>query len=255
MDNNLYQILQQWHKLYKSGAITEEEFTKKKKNLLGEKNEVENFVSEGSGSQTAISDNPPAEPKSEIKNTHDSHEKTDLPENELMYPESSRDNSWFNKNKTWIIILAIAIVLVGIWLLFLEPAKTNQNISAFENDQNVPSAQTDQNIQTIKDLVATEQNRDFNSIDSYYSPNMIRYWDLNYPTTAQLSRRYNYLWNITLSSSEQIEKIEKAGENTYDLYTNESYTNRKGQYRSIFYIIRYVFDNNGKIIECYGLGK
>lgn len=248
MDNDVYKILHEWHELLKSGVITEAEFSKKKKELLGEKEENENLASVDSKSQLPVTNDSTVDMGSEMKNAS-------IPENQPIYPGRYEAKSWFQKNKSWIIILTILIVLAGIWLLFFQPTKTNQNISAFENDQNVPSAQTDQNIQTIKDLVAAEQNRDFNSIDSHYSPNMIRYWDLNYPTTAQLERRYNYLWNITLSSSEQIEKIEKVGENTYDLYTNESYTNRKGQYRSIFYIIRYVFDNNGKIIECYGLGK
>jgi hypothetical protein len=35
MEKNIYQVLQDWHELLKSGAITEAEFTAKKNELFG----------------------------------------------------------------------------------------------------------------------------------------------------------------------------------------------------------------------------
>lgn len=235
MENDRYQLLNQWHDLLVSGAITEEEFTRKKKELLGEKEETGRLVSPSSTAPSSVTGNPSVEGGHEIPVTRDSEEIKSGPGSEPIYPDWSENKSWFQKNIVWVIILSLLLVSGGTWLLFFKPAKS------------------DQNIQTIKDFIVAEQSLDFNSIDSYFSPNMIRYWNLSYPTTEQLAKRYYHTWAVTPSSSNQIQEIDKTGNNTYDLHTQFSYTDKRGNYRSISSIVRFVFDNNGKITACYGV--
>lgn len=235
MENDLYQLLKQWHDLLVSGAITEEEFDRKKKELLRDKEGIE--VSPESTDQSSVGDNLTVEPDPIVTVSQDSPEKNFLPENQPVYPDWSENKTWFQKNLAWLIPISV-LFLIGIGFLIY--------LKAFKPDQN---------IQTIKDFIAAEQSRDFNSIDSYFSPNMIRYWNLSYPTTEQLAKRYYHTWAVTPSSSNQIQEIDKTGDNTYDLHTQFSYTDKRGNYRSISSVVRFVFDNNGKITECYGVGE
>ena len=85
MDKNKYQTLQEWHELLKSGIITEEDFNRKKRELIGD---IE------STSQKEVP-NIPIE--------------TSIKE----FQEQERNsNNWFNKNKSWLIGLII-VVLIG----------------------------------------------------------------------------------------------------------------------------------------------
>jgi len=89
MDKNKYQTLQEWHELLKSGIITEEDFNKKKRELIGD---IES---------TSQKEQPDLSIETSAK--------------EVSKPEQDKRNSnnWFNKNKSWLISLII-VVLIGI---------------------------------------------------------------------------------------------------------------------------------------------
>lgn len=106
----------------------------------------------------------------------------------------------------------------------------------------------------IEDLLKAEERRDFNAIYSFYEPNMRRYWDMNNPSYQSLKKRYEYIWGFTSNSLNKIEKIEKISDDNYNLYTEFSYYNIKKEESFVTKsIIRYVFDDLGKVKETYGL--
>lgn len=105
MEKNVYQILQDWHELLKSGVITDEEFATKKKELLGGEKSKKNLH---------IDDNVSVL-------TFEEQAQRDA-EYELLF----NSKSWFQKNKGWLIGLGIAIV-VGIFILYLPSEKSNVN--------------------------------------------------------------------------------------------------------------------------------
>jgi hypothetical protein len=103
-------------------------------------------------------------------------------------------------------------------------------------------------------MVEAEDSRDFDAIFSHFSPNIVRYWDIKYPSYVDLKKRYEYSWRITSDSKNTILRIDKITENTYDLISSFEYYSIKKQERITKESrVRFIFDNNGKISEVYGL--
>lgn len=138
MDNDIYKILQEWHELFRSGVITEEEFTRKKAELLsGGKPPVTsssdiNQKNEAASSQANKNENvPPSIP----------NEEQTAPEISNVPPYFEEKN-WFQKNGLWFAITAILILALGIYFLTIfhpnqnsdnsepAPAETNNTQSA-----------------------------------------------------------------------------------------------------------------------------
>ena len=106
----------------------------------------------------------------------------------------------------------------------------------------------------IRKALKAEEQRNFDEIYSYYSPYMRRYWDIYYPDYKTLKKSYEYVWDFTSYSYNEVNKIVRVNTNTFDLYTQFTYfDNNKLQSFKTKSIIRYVFDNNGKIKEIYGI--
>lgn len=106
----------------------------------------------------------------------------------------------------------------------------------------------------IRNYTRAEETEDFDQIYSYYSENLKRYWDMYNPSYNSLKERYEHLWNVTSERKNEIERIEKINNTEYNLYTTFTYySNKKQQTISKFSKVRFVFDQQGKIIETYGL--
>ncbi|TLU83196.1 MAG: hypothetical protein FDX30_09065 [Chlorobium sp.] len=105
----------------------------------------------------------------------------------------------------------------------------------------------------IRSIVNAEDSRNIDTIIQYYSDNMTRYWDITNPKKTQLINRYQHIWGITSNSKNNIQSIEKIDNLTYLLNTIYTYQNLK-QNRTITQnsVVRYVFGDDGKIIEVYG---
>ncbi|MCF8274944.1 MAG: hypothetical protein K9I95_14050 [Flavobacteriaceae bacterium] len=148
-------------------------------------------------------------------------------------------------------------VIIGI-LFILAIVSSIYYFGGFNNDEKKEIISNRFNsedyFQIINDLLTAEEQRDFEKIYSYFSPNISRYWDLNNPSSNSIKKRYEYIWGFTMSSRNFVQKIEKISDNTYDLYTKYEYYNlNKKDLSSSNSIVRYIFDGKGKIIETYGI--
>ncbi len=108
--------------------------------------------------------------------------------------------------------------------------------------------------QNIRDFLKAEEKRDFDIIYGYLSPKFSRYYDINDPSYSKLKNRYEYLWGFTSNSKNYVKSIEKINDFIYDLNTEYTYYNhRKEQEFTVNSTVRFLFDDNGKIIETYGV--
>src|SRR5690606_25022820 len=107
--------------------------------------------------------------------------------------------------------------------------------------------------QIIRDFVDAEDQRDFESIADYFSTNLMRYWDLKFPSKTELRTYYNNAWKNSDSSSNEIIRIQRVSSSIYDMNTNFKFTNKQGQKKEIKSTVRFIFDNEKKIVECFGL--
>lgn len=106
----------------------------------------------------------------------------------------------------------------------------------------------------IRNFISAEEQRDFDLIYSFLSPQFSRYYDLKSPSYSKLKERYEYLWGFTLNSRNSIQSIDKINDFTYDIRTIYSYHNlRKNRNFTSDNTVRFLFDSNGKIIETYGI--
>ena len=104
----------------------------------------------------------------------------------------------------------------------------------------------------IRMFINTEDERNFDEVYSYYSTNLKRYWSMKNPSYSKLKIQYEGAWNTTSYSKNHIDKIVRIDANTYDLYTRFEYFRIKnGITKTTDSQLRFVFDNNGKIIELY----
>jgi S1-C subfamily serine protease len=126
-----------------------------------------------------------------------------------------------------------------------------------------PSAQASPALQASRDevyrnairgFVAAEDSRNFDRLYSFFSDNLMRYWDLSNPTYDDLLNRYQYVWGKTSQSRNIITDIRKITDRTFDLYTEyEYYDRRRERTISKSSRVRYHFDGSGKIDEVYGV--
>ena len=109
----------------------------------------------------------------------------------------------------------------------------------------------------IRSLLKTEDTRNFDEVIKYYNlKNLKRYWNISNPSYTELSEAYKKSWNTTVNSSNSINRIEKKYERVYD--TNLDFTffhKRKEEWKTINSTVRFVFGENDKIIEVYGIEK
>jgi hypothetical protein len=103
-------------------------------------------------------------------------------------------------------------------------SKSNsQNIQPTINYNNYD----DLGMNNIRNLIQAEGSRDFNSIYSYMSSSVERYWAAANPSQVELLKRYTSVWNGLESSSNTINEIETIDNNTFDLHTAFTYTGKK----------------------------
>lgn len=106
----------------------------------------------------------------------------------------------------------------------------------------------------IRGFVGAEDSRNFDRLYSFFSDNLMRYWDLSNPTYDDLLNRYQYVWGKTSQSRNIITDIRKITDRTFDLYTEyEYYDLRRERTISKSSRVRYHFDGSGKIDEVYGV--
>jgi hypothetical protein len=132
-----------------------------------------------------------------------------------------------------------------------EPTTSNNAITETIQPLPINYASPDtRNMQNIHQLLVAEEQRDFNTIYNYYSPNIERYWDIEYPTRDELQTRFTKVWKKSTNPKHSDVTVQKVGENKYiatgiyEYYHVASSTTKTVSFKNSF-----TFDDNGKIIE------
>jgi hypothetical protein len=106
----------------------------------------------------------------------------------------------------------------------------------------------------INDFLIAEENRNMENILSFYSNETKRYWNINNPSKIEIENQYRNAWEYSNNAQNIVKSITKISNDTYILNTNfRFYDLKKQQYKSIMSKVRFVFDNNNKIIETSGI--
>jgi hypothetical protein len=107
----------------------------------------------------------------------------------------------------------------------------------------------------IKELLKAEDRRDFSSAIKYYDlKNISRYWDNSNPSYDDMSKAYYKSWKTTSNSTNTIISINKEWDRIFDVNLDyKFYHNRRNEWRTVNSTVRFIFGQNDKIIEVYGL--
>ncbi len=106
----------------------------------------------------------------------------------------------------------------------------------------------------INDFLIAEENRNIENILSYYSNDTKRYWNIYNPSKTEIENQYRNAWKHSINAQNIVKSISKVSANTYILNTNfRFYDLKKQQYKSINSKVRFVFDDNNKIVETSGI--
>lgn len=110
------------------------------------------------------------------------------------------------------------------------------------------------NIDVIHQLLAAEDEQNLEAALSYYAPYMERYWDISYPTEAQLQKRYEDSWQKVADARNTVTAVRKIAPLTYD--TDISYTFyqiAKDTTNTVNSTLRFVFNENHQVSQVYKL--
>ncbi len=99
------------------------------------------------------------------------------------------------------------------------------------SDTTVLSMDDRQNILNVKSFIFAEDDRNIDKMFELVSPNIYKYYDLNYPTKAQLRTRYEHLWSITKNNTNYISDIKKVNERRYEVFGSYEYVGLNTQER------------------------
>lgn len=130
-----------------------------------------------------------------------------------------------------------------------EPTKADE--SDYSGDV---SPDDEANMETIQSLINAEESRNMSAILNSFSSDMEQYWDISYPTQEELVKRYNSVWTKSGNGKHTNIRLEKEADHTYDLYANyEFYSVKDHISKAVAVHVRYVFDDNNKIIKTFGV--
>jgi S1-C subfamily serine protease len=105
--------------------------------------------------------------------------------------------------------------------------------------------------EVIRNYIQAEDDRDFETIWSFYDPMPQQYWDLKFPSKEAVRKRFEHNWSVIKNASNEINSISKVNDNTYDVNLTFSFTTQKGTSKTVRSNVRFVFDSNRKIIKCF----
>lgn len=139
-----------------------------------------------------------------------------------------------------------------------EVNQTNKlsNTNEIKKETNISEAKSDYYYENqIKELLKAEDQRDFNSVIKFYDLNNLkRYWDNSNPSYDDLSKAYYKSWSITSNTSNKVNSITKEWERIFDVNLDFTFYNTKKQeWKTVNSTVRFVFGQNDKIIEVYGI--
>lgn len=105
----------------------------------------------------------------------------------------------------------------------------------------------------IENFLKAEEVQNFKKIREFYSSDVSRYWDVNYPTMDDIFEHYQKSWRIIESPKNEITGILKLNESNYRVMIDFKYYHlKKMEWMETKSIIRIKFDDKGKIVEIFG---
>ncbi len=135
--------------------------------------------------------------------------------------------------------------------------KLNRNETSQSNERLAQTSYIKNSNITANDVITSflvaEEERNLDVISRYYSSYLRRYYNLQNPTHQDLKDRYKKAWSNSLSSINNIQYISKVSNSIYDLKTEFIFVKNNGERKSVISKVRFVFDNDMKIIETYNL--
>lgn len=156
----------------------------------------------------------------------------------------------------WYYSLYILVFVVLIVAFALRNQKLSINGFKFHQEELVIENPEEQEVQQIKNLLYTEDTRNLDSIMSYYSAEVDRYWHIDNPSKEQLKEAYRKAWRLTSYSKNEIVSIDKIEGNTYLVNLRFTFLhNRENKMKTVLTSVNIVLDSNGKISSVYGSEK
>ena len=178
-----------------------------------------------------------------------------------------------NKSTVYVVVILL-LSLAGAFLFYkmnkketvqepvqreiqARPAKQN-NVPQSATEPVKPvleeTEQDEVNKGVISNLLQAEESKDMGAILNCFSPDMQQYWDINYPSQEELTKRYNSVWEKSADGKHLNVRVKKTAENTYDMLADYEFFSIKDQVsKTVKAHVRYVFDNNNKIVKTYNV--
>ena len=173
--------------------------------------------------------------------------------------------------KSWkplsVSIIGFVFVLFGHWVNFTTITNfgNNNELNSSNNKdyKKQPNIYNNKNIKNsevfkknqIRGLLQEENNQNFNEIVKYYEvKGLVKYFNYNQLTLDKLKSIYQTSWSNTIKPLKNINTIKKIEDNVYDVDLDFSFTNKHDNiYQILKRNIRFVLNENGKIIKVYEL--
>jgi len=139
------------------------------------------------------------------------------------------------------------------------PASDTDHPSPNPSDESIPNKPTRHIVfndfsDIIRQFLQSEDEREFSKIYSFYADTIRRYWTINNPSYQDLKNQYELAWKATSSSKNTIQQINKVADEIYEVkLIFDYYHTRKQKQMSVQSTIRIYFNENGKVVEVYGI--
>ena len=106
----------------------------------------------------------------------------------------------------------------------------------------------------MQELLAAEDQQNLPEIMNHYAPYMERYWDISYPTTEQLEKRYQDSWQKVADGVNTLMATRKIAPNIYDADIKFQYYDiKKDTTKAVSNTLRFVFNDNHQVTQVYKL--
>jgi hypothetical protein len=199
-------------------------------------------------------------------------------------PAITGSKNIIQKNEDILLSVLVASIIIFFCVFFI--IKYNEtNITESKNKDSVPAENTsiimasEEEVQSdpimplektiipkskfdgtivIKNFLKAEEERSFDRIFMFFSPNISRYYEEYNPTYNDLKTQYERVWTFTENTSNIVIEISPIdqNENKYKLITIYKYTNKlKLKNYQIRSILHFEFDSNGKIKGIYSMAS
>lgn len=106
----------------------------------------------------------------------------------------------------------------------------------------------------ISNFLIAEDHRDFEEIFLFYSTDLKNYWSFKNPSYSKLKKEYTSSWNRTMYSKNTILDIVKINDYTFDVNIDFEFLQYNHENaKNVNSVLRFILDENGKIIELFGV--